>query len=270
MFTTFDSFAPPQLQRKVVESGWADVDLSAVKEKLAEVIEEEKANDPKELRRQIGELKKQLASVPKPAPIEKVKEVQILADAHVKRLETIAGRLEAEGVKLVETGEKMLAEAASVRQTITSATARMAGQSAPVIQRTGQNIPQNRQFIPQKPPSIPKTRPSIPSDGSITPRQQRFLDAAASLTTLNAEVTRETVAAWVGVHPRGGSVGEELGALVEQGLIENNRGAITVTAAGMAAAEEIDPSKAIERATSGLTNRQQKFFAVITAAYPKA
>lgn len=130
MFTTFDSFAPPQLQRKVVESRWADVDLAAVKEKLAEVIEEEKANDPKELRLQISTLKKQLANIPVSKPIEKVKEVQILGDGHVKRLETIADRLEAEGTKLVETGEKMLAEAAAVRQTVTSATARMASRNA--------------------------------------------------------------------------------------------------------------------------------------------
>lgn len=60
MFTTFDSFAPPQLQKKVNAKGWADVDLEAVKEKLAGVIEEAKANDPRELRKQVAELRKQL------------------------------------------------------------------------------------------------------------------------------------------------------------------------------------------------------------------
>jgi hypothetical protein len=50
MFQTFDSFAPPQLQKKVSQSSWADVDLDQVKQKLATVIAEAKANDPKELK----------------------------------------------------------------------------------------------------------------------------------------------------------------------------------------------------------------------------
>jgi hypothetical protein len=45
MFQTFDSFAPPQLQKKVSTTGWADVDLAVVKEKLAKVIEEHKAKE---------------------------------------------------------------------------------------------------------------------------------------------------------------------------------------------------------------------------------
>ncbi len=40
MITTFDSFAPPQLQRRVSRQGWAEVDLEAVKASLATVIEE--------------------------------------------------------------------------------------------------------------------------------------------------------------------------------------------------------------------------------------
>lgn len=60
MFETFDSFAPPQLQKKVSERGWADVNLDEVKQKLASVIQESKANDPRELRKQISSLHQQL------------------------------------------------------------------------------------------------------------------------------------------------------------------------------------------------------------------
>jgi hypothetical protein len=110
---------------------------------------------------------------------------------------------------------------------------------------------------------------AIPAEG-ITARQQRMLDAAATLTTLGAEVSRETVSAWLGIHPRGGSVGEELKALAEAGLILVDQGRITVTEAGMSAAEQCDPSEAIQRAKSGLTNRQAQFFELIVAAYPGA
>lgn len=60
MFETFDSFAPPQLQRKVSNSGWADVDLGAVKEKLASVIKEAEDNDPKKLKAEIARLQRSL------------------------------------------------------------------------------------------------------------------------------------------------------------------------------------------------------------------
>lgn len=60
MFSTFDSFAPPQLQKKVSGAGWSTVDLEQVKTKLASVIAEQKANDPKELKAEVARLKTEL------------------------------------------------------------------------------------------------------------------------------------------------------------------------------------------------------------------
>jgi uncharacterized protein len=67
MFQTFDSFAPPQLQKKVSQAGWSEVDLDQVKQKLATVIAEAKANDPKELKSEIVRLKQELAKKHHPA-----------------------------------------------------------------------------------------------------------------------------------------------------------------------------------------------------------
>lgn len=92
MFETFDSFAPPQLQKKVSESGWEAVNLDTVKEKLAAVIEEQKANDPSELKAKVRALEKQLkeanASHGKTLSLNesKVKEVPALTDHERKRL----------------------------------------------------------------------------------------------------------------------------------------------------------------------------------------
>jgi hypothetical protein len=65
MFRTFDSFAPPQLQKKVSQAGWSEVDLDQVREKLATVIAEQKANDPKELKAQLAQLRRELATAHK-------------------------------------------------------------------------------------------------------------------------------------------------------------------------------------------------------------
>lgn len=104
----------------------------------------------------------------------------------------------------------------------------------------------------------------------ITARQQRFLDAAATLETLGVEATRETVAGWLGVHPRGGSVGEELKALVDAGFIRYERGQIVVTPEGHNAAGEMSAIDAIERATRGLSPRQARIFNIIFRVHPEA
>lgn len=64
MFETFDSFAPAQLQHKVSQVGWSNVDLDAVKEKLAKVIEEAKANDPEALKARIRQLERDMGKMP--------------------------------------------------------------------------------------------------------------------------------------------------------------------------------------------------------------
>jgi len=104
----------------------------------------------------------------------------------------------------------------------------------------------------------------------ITARQQRFLDAAATLTTLNVEVSRETVSAWLGVHPRGGSVGEELKALEDEGYIRVDRGAITVTDRGFSVANIVSQEEAIASAREGLSSRQRRIFDIIAAEHPNA
>jgi uncharacterized protein len=68
MFGTFDSFAPPQLQKKVNQAGWSEVDLDQVREKLATVIAEAEANDPRKLKQKIADLQKELKAKPAATP----------------------------------------------------------------------------------------------------------------------------------------------------------------------------------------------------------
>lgn len=88
MFTTFDSFAPPQLQKQVFTASWADVDLSAVNEKLASIVQEAKANDPRELKREIAELKRKLASAEQKAPEVKHSEIPVLTPEDRRKIES--------------------------------------------------------------------------------------------------------------------------------------------------------------------------------------
>lgn len=66
---TFDSGATPKLgQSEKAPGTLADIDLADVKERMAATIERAKADDPRELRKQIAELKKAKAVAPAPDP----------------------------------------------------------------------------------------------------------------------------------------------------------------------------------------------------------
>lgn len=65
-FSTYDSFAAPTGNEHVAKlKGWASIDLDDVKAKLAAVVEEAKANDPRELKAQVAKLQRELAAAQK-------------------------------------------------------------------------------------------------------------------------------------------------------------------------------------------------------------
>lgn len=260
---TFDSSATPKAgQVRSEPKALAPVDVQQLGAAIVSLKEQAKANDPKELKRRVAELEKLLAAKPAAAPPEKV-EVPVVTDAQVARVEKIADRLEAEGKKRVEDGERLLTEAREFRASLAKAVMPLA-HARPMLTTPKLSPPTRLPTASRVPRAVPAT-----TEG-ITPRQQRMLNAAATLTTLGVEVSRETVCGWLGIHPRGGSVGEELKALAEVGLIDHDRGAIVVTEAGMSAAEQLDASQAVEQAKAGLSPRQARIFDIIAAAYPNS
>jgi uncharacterized protein len=85
---TFDSGATPKVgESRRPPATLADVDLATIKEAMAESIERAKADDPKELRRQIADLRKQLAA----RPVTETVEVPfpVIDDSVIQRLEAI-------------------------------------------------------------------------------------------------------------------------------------------------------------------------------------
>lgn len=111
---TYDSGATPTQLKAKPPGEAAKVDLDALRKQLAEAVEQAKANDPKELRKQIAELKKQLSSA-KPtahtttidnkaireaelAAAEKAR--KILGAQFLKRVQKLKAELEAKGAKV--------------------------------------------------------------------------------------------------------------------------------------------------------------------------
>ncbi len=90
MRTTFDSSATPKAGARVrTPKNAAAVDLESLKTKLATTIERAKEDDPKELRRQIGDLKKQLGAKPSAQPPPKPVEVPAFTSKERKAIERL-------------------------------------------------------------------------------------------------------------------------------------------------------------------------------------
>lgn len=89
---TFDAGRTPKVgERRVAPKVLADVDLEALREKMAETIERAKADDPRELRKRIVELERAAKTKEKPE-VERV-EVPVISDAQISRLEHLKTEL---------------------------------------------------------------------------------------------------------------------------------------------------------------------------------
>jgi hypothetical protein len=100
---TFDSAATPKVGQKVrPPKQLAAVDLEQLRTQMAETVEKAKAEDPRELKKTIADLKKQVAAkqpAPMPPPKPTRVEIPVLKEGQLKRLEKIYERMLAEAEK---------------------------------------------------------------------------------------------------------------------------------------------------------------------------
>lgn len=213
---TFDSgFTPKVGQARRAPATLADVDLAAIKEQMAETIEKAKADDPKELRRRVRELEKQLAE--RPAAEPRVREVQVpVVPALV--------------VDLLKSQREALAAMADA---VTDAIGRTldAGEvtapapaAAPVVSRP-------------KPTPRPAASPRAPADGdtAVTGPMRKLLTVLATY----GPRTKRQLAMQAGYSAKGGGFNNPLSALRSGGLVERGD-PIVITDAGLAALGDYD------------------------------
>lgn len=240
---TFDSGATPkpgQAEKKPKQL--AKIDLTKLGEQIKATVEKAKADDPKELRRRIAELERQLKERPaEQIEVEKIVEVPVLKNGQLDRTEKISERLET-------IVGKVTAEVAELRRLIAPA-------SAP------RPTPRTQTSLGQ---SAMKTAPvaakKIPREVSehLTKTQQRILDVIATLNARGIQPNRDCVARWQAIHPNGGRYGSDLAHLREQGFLNG----FQLTAAGLAVAaiNVTGPSGVLDALQEGT---QKKLFATI-------
>jgi hypothetical protein len=301
MFETFDSFAALQLQKKVNKRGWADVNLEDVRQKLAAVIEEKRANDPRELKAEIVKLnrtKMQQDMVATRATqdmrrtVEKRVEVPVLKDGQIAAVETVLTRAERLFSKYREDSLTLVSGMSTALKPLEDAFCKVrdAGLPSPARETralpggriaTGQTIRPNEQspLLTGTPAATsvppPPVQTSAKGGTDLPPRRQRILDALLFFESLGyGDAAREWVAFFCDTSPNSSTYEKDCGAMRSAGLV-------SYPAAGRMQLQE--PGRTVARPTQPISlpefhakverllpPRRQKIARALIDVYPDA
>lgn len=276
MFTTFDSFAPPQLQRKINERGWADVDLGDVKAKLASVIEEAKANDPAELKRTIAQLRKDLAAAQNVVKVEKVKETPVLTLEDFKRFEASSKEIEKCLRQMIEMLDKRKDDLVILeeRQRLTRETLeKLQGRPLQKITTQPQRARLDLGSYVKSPATVirrPGSSPSTPGNGDVSGGLKRMMIALAQRPGL----TKKQIGVRAGLSSSSGTFGTYLGRLRSNGWVTESNGCLALTDQGREALGDYTPLPEGQELLSYWLNElgggAQRMLQVLAEAFPAA
>ena len=270
---TFDSSATPKVGQKRVEpSARAAVDLEALRQQLQSQVEAELASDPRELQRQIADLKTQLRARPQSVervevPVEIIVEKPILAEGEVERLEEKARDMLALAKDLGNLGGEILAKLNELNapKSVVPVTPPKLTVATPTAPR------------PRSAPATPATSKSRPAlDEKLSRPQQRILDALATFAALGlADVARSNVAVWSQQSPKSGGFTNNLGALRSAGLVEYPAsGRVALTALGSSHVAPVEALMTLAQLhdawCSYLSGPQERIVRALVEIYPDA
>lgn len=269
MFTTYDSFRP-QTQRDTKRlRGWASVNLDEVREKFASIIDESKANDPRELKKTIAELRKQLAEQPVPAVQSKTVERFVLKDGQLQRAE-----------RIVSSIEPLLTKLATASTTISDAiqqTARQRPVDAPGTVRAAAAAPERApatQRQRQKSDAAQNVSPRYDS-GNVPASQQKLLNALAFLKSIGvARADKRQLAIFVRSSPSSGTYLKKLSALRTAGLVDYVGGDVELTFDGIAVATTVGVPSTTKELHAAIQSKippsKWRILSALIAAHPQA
>ena len=270
--TTFDSGATPKIgEQKASPKKVAEVDLELFRKTMAETIEKAKADDPKLLRKEIVELKKQLAR--NVTTQVKVVDKEAVAQAVMDATQPLTAKIDKYEYLFEEVTGLMSRIKELFDTELTLAKFESKARKPKVVR-----------VEPPKPSSRDLSKPSLPTfppvyvdvNGLITKPQQRILDAIAWWESVGIHSPDKMQVGFIaGYKPKSGNYNNLMGQLKSGGFIEYPiPGMVCLTNAGKACAEPQDGSKTLsafhQRVFDKLTTPQSKLVAVMLARHPDA
>jgi hypothetical protein len=204
------SSTPQHGARKVKPRELAPVDFELLRVRMKETIDRARADDPKELKKEIAALNRQVADAHKAAgkvsaarPIVQKSKVVTLADGQVKRLEKASAQI-----------AKLSGDAKIISESMTKAIAganeamRKIGEILKPSAPPAQQPPASVVMGPTRPGARLAYRPEkdfqpLPgagaSNGDLPPRQQNIINAIGFFNTIGVDAPEKTqIAAFVG------------------------------------------------------------------------
>jgi hypothetical protein len=254
---TFDSSATPKVGQKLrAPKKLAEVDLSKLRARIAATIEKAKAEDPRELRKRIAELEKQVGQAASVRPkVERV-EVPVLREADVHQLMKAVATL-------AETGTALATIAHGISSAISRSTANKKQAPSPDNQNGGSPYHASH--------TLRQSRPlQAPADGKLSGGERKIL---AALAQYPQGRTKTQVAILTGYSHKGGAFNNYLSALRSKGLIEGSGDNIRITQQGLATGpyESLPTGRAlIDYWLSQLGKAERSILRVLIEAYPDA
>ncbi len=286
---------------KAAARGLTPIDVEQLKTSMAATIEKQKADDPRELRKQIADLKAQLS---KPAHImreigqatPKVVEKPVLKDGQLARAEKLVER----GHALSEAFTRMVGGGGPLQKLVEQVSAfeedfrttakeirdaidrtRAPQQDAPTPTPRETLLAEHMRTRPRMSPPAPRVPPkggnNGHADGAVTGPQQRILNALAWVESVNLPAPRkEKAAVLADASPSSSSFTNNLGALRTAGLIDYpTPGYVALTDAGrgLAVVDTNTPTTSaemLEVVCSKLTGPQARIVRAVAARYPAA
>jgi hypothetical protein len=260
---TFDSSATPKVGAKIqAPRRLAEVDIEKLRERLAATTERARSDDPRELRRRIAELEKELRGRPAETKVEKIVEhleVPVLKEDQIEQLGEAIDNL-------ARTGETVAKIAGDLKAALALAVNRPLPVPAllPPIKQHG------------NPPAVSSNgdgeRPVL-QEGLSLP-QQRILNALAAFETLGLRsVARHNLAVWSDQSPTSSGYTNNLGRLRSLGLIAYpGPNLVVLTAPGRQLAQVEIPISSLDDLHQAwytrLSNPQARILQALVERYP--
>lgn len=276
--TTFDSSATPKPGQAIRKpKTLAEIDVGSVTEQMSSAIERAKADDPKELRKQLAALKRELAQKPKvqerPVEVEKPVEVPVPV-LDLEALDEIGGRL--------EEAWSVLEPLAGLQKTVAESVAEARKLLAVPVSRPQvreQNVKRAPRPAPPVRSDIPRSNIPVdvtPSEG-LTGPEQRVLDSLGWWEAVGVDVPTKIQVGFIAGYrvgkKVGGTYGNVLGQLRSKGLIDYPRqGSVALTTEGRNLFNplHIDPTEEALQAAimERLDNPERRVLAGAIEVYP--
>jgi hypothetical protein len=269
---TFDSSATPKPGQSIKPpKELAAIDLSKLGDKIQEAARQAKENDPKELRRRLAELEKQLKARPTETKTEQVEvrvEVPVLKNGQLDRTEKVIARMEAEGERLKERSDQVIAEAQELRRLIAPASTPGPVRRPPIVpppvSRPAQSV-------------SPRREPTQPIEGELSGPEQRVLNELAELRSLGiSPADKRQLGLLSGyTNVRSGGFTEPLAKLRDRGFVDYlTSGFVALTQSGTEAAGNIEcPATTAalqDRILRKLDGPRARILREVIAAYPES